>query len=191
MAVSMYQASVPVFRHMLGSLNTLLDKAAAHAAAKGYDPGNLVRSRLTPDMMPLAQQGQVATNHATGGAARLAGLEPPVIGEDERTIEEMQARIGRAITFLDSLRPEQIDGSEDRLITLARRKEVPHLRLAGLPQVQPALSLYPMTFRGADYLFSFAMPNFYFHVVTAYAILRQAGVEIGKHDYLGPLKRAD
>lgn len=192
--LSMYQASVPVFQQMLAALCACIEKAEAEAARKGYDTAILAATRLRPDMMPFAQQVQVATSHATGAPARLAGLELPVLGDEERTLPEVRARIARALDFLRGLRPGQIDGSEDREIVMPKRARVRHLELAGLPQLgedQWPMSLYPIPFRGRDYLLRFAMPNFYFHVTTAYVILRSCGVELGKHDYLGDLPRLD
>ena len=190
----MYDASVPVFVQMLESLSGCIDKALAHAHKRNYDPAVLATTRLTVDMMPFAQQVQVATNHATGAPARLAGLELPVLGDDERNLDEIKSRIERALEFLRTIQPHQIDGTEDKEIVLPKRPRLRHLELAGLAplaQDQFPMNLYPMTFKGKDYLLRFAMPNFYFHVTTAYVILRRAGVDIGKHDYLGQLPRLD
>lgn len=194
MALSMYQASVPVFIQMLDGLTGCIDKAGVHAKKRNYDPAVLATTRLTADMMPFAQQVQVATNHATGAPAHLAGLELPALGDDERNLDQVKGRIARALAFLRTITPHQIDGTEEKEIVLPKRTRVPHLQLAGLAPVaqdQYPMSLYPMTFRGQDYLLRFAMPNFYFHVTTAYNILRRAGVQIGKHDYLGQLPRLD
>ncbi len=191
MPLSMYQVSVPIFVQMLDGLVACIDKAAANAGHQ-YDPAELPRTRLREDMMPFAQQVQVATNHAAGAPARLAGLDLPDLGDDERTLDALKGRIARTLAFLGTIAPAQIDGTEDKEIVLPKRTRIRHLELAGLPLVaedQYPMSLYPMTFTGRDYLLCFAMPNFYFHVVTAYAILRRAGVDIGKHDYLGELPR--
>ena len=194
MPLSMYQVSVPVFIQMLDGLAGCIDKALQHAARRNYDPAVLATTRLTADMMPFAQQVQVATNHATGAPARLAGLELPALGDDERDLDQVKGRIARALVFLRTITPRQIDGTEDKEIVLPKRARVRHIELAGLAPIaqdQYPMNLYPMTFRGQDYLLRFAMPNFYFHVTTAYNILRRAGVDIGKHDYLGQLPRVD
>jgi hypothetical protein len=166
MMLSMYQASVPVFIRGLTNLATILQKAAAHAQTKKIDPAALVNARLYPDMFPLPRQVQIATDHARGAAARLAGMERPSYPDTETTFEQLQARIARTIAYLETFKAAQIDGSEDRAITVPiRGNDVP--------------------FKGQPYLLGFALPNFYFHTVTAYAILRHAGVEIGKADYIG------
>ena len=166
MTLSMYQASVPVFIRGLTNLATILQKAAAHAQTKKIDPAVLVNARLYPDMFPLPRQVQIATDHARGAAARLAGMERPSYPDTETTFEQLQARIARTIAYLETFKAAQIDGSEDRAITVPiRGNDVP--------------------FNGQPYLLGFALPNFYFHTVTAYAILRHAGVEIGKADYIG------
>jgi hypothetical protein len=166
MTLSMYQASVPVFIRGLTNLATILQKAAAHAQTKKIDPAALVNARLYPDMFPLPRQVQIATDHARGAAARLAGMERPSYPDTETTFEQLQARIARTIAYLETFKAAQIDGSEDRAITVPiRGNDVP--------------------FKGQPYLLGFALPNFYFHTVTAYAILRHAGVEIGKADYIG------
>jgi len=162
----MYQASVPVLKRMLGNLADILQKGAAHAEAKKIDPAVLVASRLYPDMFALARQVQIASDTAKGCAARLAGVEVPKYEDNEATFPELMARIRKTIGFLDTLKPEQIDGTEDKSITLPMRSGDLH-------------------FTGLSYLLNFAMPNFYFHVTTAYDILRHNGVEVGKNDFLG------
>ena len=191
MSLSMYQASVPVFVQLLDSTVHCLDRAQEQAARRKFDPAILANTRLAPDMMPLAQQIQVATNHATGAPARLAGLDLPPLGDDEKTLDEVKGRIGRALGFLKALRPDQIDGTEEKEIILPRRARVAHIEQSGLQMDynQYPHSLYPMTFRGREYLLCFAMPNFYFHITMTYAILRRSGVDIGKMDYLGKLPR--
>ena len=169
MPLSMYQASVPALLRMLSSLSAILDKAAAHAAARKIDPSVLLNTRLYPDMFPLVRQVQLASDFAKGAGARLAGMEPPKFPDTEAGIDELKARLGKTVDFLKGLKPAQIDGSEDRQITLSIGGE-------------------PHTFRGADFLVKFALPNFYFHVTAAYAILRHCGVEIGKRDFVGPLE---
>jgi hypothetical protein len=162
----MYRASVPVFVRMLGNLRVLLEKGAAHAEARKFDATLLADSRLFVDMFPLARQVCIATDGAKGAAARLAGVEPPRFEDTERTLPELMARIDRTIAFLKTLSAEQFEGSETRAITLSLRSGALH-------------------FDGQDYLLDFALPNFYFHVTTAYNILRHNGVEIGKMDFLG------
>ena len=166
MTISMYQASVPTFIRMLHNLAAILEKAAAHAETKKIDPEVLVNSRLYPDMLPLVQQIQIASDGAKGGAARLAGLEPPKFEDNEKAFPELIARINKTISYLNTLKPEQIDGSEERTITLAMRTRT-------------------LTFQGMPYLLNYVLPNFYFHVTTAYGILRHCGVELGKRDFLG------
>lgn len=165
MSVTMYQASIPPLRRMLGNLSAILEKGAAHAAAKKIDPSVLLNARLAPDMLPLARQVQIASDGAKGCAARLAGAEVPSYPDSETTFPELQARIARTVEFLAGFTPGQIDGSEDRPISL---------------KFGEVISL-----RGRDYLFTFVYPHVLFHVTTAYDILRHNGVELGKMDYLG------
>lgn len=169
MTISMYQASVPVFVRGLTNLAQLLEKAAAHAEAKKFDGGVLVGSRLFPDMLPLAAQIRIATDGVKGGCARLAGLEPPVYEDNEATLPELIARLRKTVAYLDSLKPEQIDGSEDRAITMK-------------------IGSHTLSFVGQPYLLSFVIPNFFFHITTAYNILRHNGVDIGKQDFLGKIQ---
>lgn len=166
MTISMYAASVPRLVGMLRNLDAILAKAQAHAVAKKIDPAVLLAARLFPDMLPLAKQVQIASDHAKGAVARLAGVEVPRFEDDEQSFEELQARLARTIAFVESFSAGQIDGSEEREIAL---------KIGGRE----------MTFKGMPYLLGFALPNFYFHVVTAYDILRHSGVEIGKRDYIG------
>jgi hypothetical protein len=166
MAVNIYQSSVPAFLQMLGSLSSILTKAAAHAEAKKIDPSVLVNARLAPDMFALARQVQIATDHAKGAAARLAGVDVPSFPDTEASFPELQQRIQKTVDFIKGLKPAQFDGGEDRDITLT---------IAG----------QKITWKGATYLFHFALPNFYFHASTAYDILRHNGVEIGKRDFIG------
>lgn len=165
MTMSMYRASVPVFLQMLPALSAVLDKAAAHAAAKKIDPQVFVDSRLYPDMFPLSRQVQIATDFAKGACARLAGVEPPKYADTERTLDDLKARIARTVDFIKEFKPAQIDGSEERDISLV---------LGGQPQ----------KFKGENYLTGLVLPNFFFHVTTAYAILRHNGVELGKQDFI-------
>jgi len=166
MTITMYQASVPVFTHMLTSLSGVLDKAEAYAAAKKLDPANLASTRLCPDMFPLSRQVQIACDFAKGTAARLAGVEIPSYPDTETTIPELKERIAKTVAFLATITPAQIDGSEGRDISL---------------KVGPQ----EMHFKGLPYLISFSLPNFYFHATAAYAILRANGVDLGKMDFLG------
>jgi hypothetical protein len=166
MSLSMYQASVPVFVRMLDNLSKILELAVQHAEEKKIDPSVLINARLAPDMYPLSRQVQIATDMAKGCAARLAGLEVPVYEDNETTFPELQARIAKTLAFIQSVSAEQIDGSEERTVILKLRgKEV--------------------SFKGQPYLLHFVLPNFYFHITIAYAILRHNGLAIGKMDYIG------
>ena len=166
MTISMYEASIPVFIRMLKNLAAILAKGATYAEAKKIEPTVLVNSRLYPDMFPLARQVQIASDAAKGCGARLAGREPPKFEDNEATFPELLTRIDKTIAYLETLKPEQINGSEQKTITLQIRKNT-------------------MTFLGMPFLLNFALPNFYFHVTTAYDILRHCGVEIGKQDFIG------
>ncbi len=166
MQISMYAASVPVFAKMLGNLAALLDKAAAHAEQKKIDPAVLLSARLFPDMFPLAKQVRLACDFAKGAVARLAGEEPPKYGDDEATFADLKARIARTIDYIEGFAPQRLDGSETREVELKIRGEAVR---------------YP----GLTYLVHVATPNFYFHVTTAYGILRHNGVELGKRDFVG------
>jgi len=152
---------------MLKNLSSILTKTAAHAEAKKIDPSVFVNARLAPDMHPLARQIQMVSDTAKGAAARLAGVDVPSMPDTEATLAELQQRIAKTVDFLSSLKPEQFEGSADRSV---------ELNVGGGQK---------MTFKGATYLTHFALPNFYFHVTTAYDIVRHNGVEIGKRDYLG------
>jgi hypothetical protein len=165
MTISMYRASAPAFLQILPALSACLDKAQAYATAKKIDPSVLLQSRLFPDMFPLVKQVQLASDFAKGPIARLAGQDPPKYEDNETTIEQLKARIARTVAFVKEFKPSQIDGSEERDIALV---------LGGQPR----------NFKGENYLVNFALPNFYFHVTTAYAILRHNGVELGKGDYM-------
>jgi uncharacterized protein len=168
MPISMYQASVPAFLQMLNSLSDILDKAEAFAAERKIDPAVLLGYRLAPDMFPLARQVQIATDHAKGCCARLAGVEVPKYPDDETTLADLRARIARTIEFVQGFKPADIDGSEERDITIT----------AGSRELR---------FKGQQYLVSFALPNLYFHATTAYAILRHCGLPIGKRDFMGAM----
>jgi len=166
MTISMYQASVPAFIRTLGNLRGIVEKAAAHAQEKKIDESVFLAARLFPDMLAFTRQVQIATDFARGTAARLAGSEPPSDEDKEQTFAELTARIDRSIAFLRTLAPAQIDGSEGREIVRPIRGE-------------------PKKFTGLDYLLQYALPNFYFHTTTAYAILRHNGIVIGKGDFIG------
>lgn len=168
MPLSMYQASVPVFQRQLGVLSQLLHKGQAHAQAQGQEPAVLLQARLAPDMFPLTRQVQSASDAAKFGAARLAGIAPPRFEDTETTFDELQARIAATLDFLSTVQPDQIDGSEGRSIVL---------KVGGRE----------MPFEGQPYLLGFVLPNFFFHVTTAYAILRHQGVAVGKRDFLGQI----
>ena len=167
MTISLYAASVPVFTQMLGSLGAVLAKAEAHAAAKKIEPNALLQARLFPDMFALIRQVQIACEFARGVSARLAGVEAPKVEDKEQTFADLQALIARTVAFLDAFTASQIDGQEDREIILR----------PGTPKEK--------RFTGQAYLLSYALPQFFFHVTTTYAILRHNGVELGKRDYMG------
>jgi len=166
MKISMYTASVPRLAHSLKNLSEILSKAEQHAAARRIDPAVLLGARLFPDMFPLTRQVQIACDTAKGCAARQAGLEVPRHEDNETAFAELQQRIAKVIAFIESVPPETVDGSEDRHIALMLRGQ-------------------EVRFSGLQYLTGFVLPNFYFHVATAYGILRHNGVELGKRDYLG------
>ena len=172
MPFSMSQASLPVFEIGLNSLNAVLDKAAAHAAAKKVDPAVLLGWRLAPDMFALTRQVQVACDQAKNGGARLAGVEPPKFEDNETTLEALKERIGKTLAFVKGLDAKAIDASADREITFP------------LGPKKGQMS-------GADYLNHFVLPNFYFHLTAAYAVVRNFGADVGKRDFLGaiPLKQ--
>jgi hypothetical protein len=162
----MYQASIPVFIGSLKNLKNVLAKGAAFAAAKKIDESVLLNSRLAPDMFSLTRQVQIAADFAKGCSARLAGQDVPKWDDTEKSFADLAARIDKTIEFVSAFSTAQIDGQEDRDITIS---------VAG----------NPMHFKGLPYLVHFAIPNFYFHMTTAYAILRHNGVEVGKGDFLG------
>ena len=166
MNVSMYEASAPRFVNVLKNLSAILDKAQAHAAAKKIDPTVMLTARLFPDMLPFTRQVQIACDHAKGAVARLAGLEIAAYEDKEQSFEDLKTRIAKTIAYVETVKAGQLDGSEERQISF---------KVGGRD----------MTFKGMTYLLGYAQPNFYFHVVTAYNILRHNGVEIGKRDYIG------
>ena len=163
MSISMHQASVPIFIQMLNNLSAILDKAEAHARNRKIDPEVLLNYRLAPDMFPFVRQIQIAADLAKGAAARLAGVEVPKHDDTEKTFADLRARITNTVTFVKSIEPSDIDGSESRDVTLT-------------------LGEHTLSFKGQPYLLHFVLPNFYFHCTTAYDILRYCGVELGKRD---------
>jgi hypothetical protein len=166
MSLTMYTATVPTCTRALNSLAAILEKAAAHAEARKINPSVLLNTRLFPDMFPLATQIHIANDIAQGGAARLAGAEVPVFEPKERTFGEWIAASRATVAYLGSLKPAQFEGSEDRTITWQTRTSTRNMQ-------------------GTPYLFHHVLPNVFFHVTTAYDILRQSGLELGKLDYLG------
>jgi uncharacterized protein len=167
MAISMHSASAPIFVKLLGNLLGVLDKAEAHAAARKFDPANYLGLRLAPDMLPFTRQVQIASDAAKGAMARLAGVDVPKWEDNEASFADLRARIQKTIDYVKGFAPAQIDGSEQREITIPMRQGD------------------PLKFDGETFLKHFALPNFFFHVTTAYALLRHAGVELGKRDFLG------
>jgi len=165
-AISIYDALVPPFTQMLESLDKVLGKAEADAAARKIDPQVFVNGRLAPDMLPLTRQIQIMTDQAKGGASRLAGQEPPKWADDEANFADLHARVAKTIAHLKSFKPAQFEGAETRAIEL----KFPNATF---------------NFTGKDYFLKFVTPNFYFHYTTAYAILRHNGVQIGKADFIG------
>jgi uncharacterized protein len=167
MSVSMHALALPVINQMLRNMSRWLDKAEAHAAAKRFDPNNYLTMRLTPDMLAFPRQIQIACDNAKGCVARLAGMEIPKFEDNEASLADLKARIAKTLDFVNSVPASAFEGSESRPIEI------------------PMRNADPLKFNGQAYLLHFALPNIYFHVTTAYALLRQAGVEIGKGDYLG------
>ena len=166
MTFSIYQASVPVYVRQLGALSSILDKAAAYASQRKIDPGVLIQARLYPDMLPLARQVQIACGHAIRGSARLSGAEPMSLEDKASSFDDLKALIAKTLEFVRGVDAKKMDGMEDREITFP-------------------IGDNKMTLKGSEYLLHFSMPNFYFHVTTAYDILRHNGLEIGKDDFMG------
>ncbi len=165
MKVSMHALSVEVFTHTLGNLSLILEKAAANAAQRNFDAAVLLAARLAPDMLPLTRQIQIASDIAKNSVARLAGQEPPRFEDTETTIEQLRARLARTIDFLESVPASALEGAESRDIQVPVRDRT-------------------LEFKGLEFLQRWAIPNVFFHVVTAYDILRHNGVELGKRDFL-------
>ncbi len=166
MPLSLYEASIPVYLRMTRNLLAILDKAEVYAKANGVALSTLAQARLAPDMHPLTRQIQMASDAAKGGAGRLSGAEPPSMPDTETTFPELKERLAKTVAYLETVKPEAIDGGEDRTIELK------------FPNGS-------MTFTGRDFLLLFSMPNFLFHATTAYDVLRNQGVPLGKMDYLG------
>ena len=166
MKITMYDACVPTISRALNSLAGVLEKGAAHAEAKKIEPATLIASRLFPDMFTLAKQVQVACDISKGGASRLAQVEPPAYEDNEATFAQLIERLRKTVAYLETLKPEQFEGAEDRTVTWKTRTAEKSMQ--GLP-----------------YLFNHVLPNVFFHTTTAYDILRHNGVEIGKQDFLG------
>jgi hypothetical protein len=162
----MYQASIPQFIKMLTNLSNILKRGEEFAKAKNIDGSVLVSDRLAPDMFPLSKQVQIACDQVKNGMARLAGVEPPKFDDQEATFAELQERIAKTIAFAKSIQPAQVDGTEAK-------------------EIKFSIKEWSFEFVGEQYLLTWIIPNFYFHVTTAYNILRHNGVEIGKSDYLG------
>jgi uncharacterized protein len=167
MSFTIYDASLPPLIRGLENLSKILDKAVAQAKSEDRELNTLLEARLAPDMFAFTRQVQVVSDTAKGCAARLTGAEPPSYPDEEKTFAELQQRIGKTVEYLKSFRPEQFEGADARTVTLK-------------------FPTGAMSFSGRDYLTGFVLPNFYFHVTAAYAILRHEGIAIGKMDYLGP-----
>lgn len=166
MSLSLYEASIPVFARALTNLSAILDKGAAFAAEKGLDPAGLIQTRLVADMDPLPQQVWRASDSAKGAAARLTGGEVPRFPDTETSFPELKQRVAKTLGYLESVKPQQFEGAEGRTVSLK-------------------FGSVAMDFTAKSYLLDFALPNFFFHVTMAYAILRHRGVPIGKMDFLG------
>jgi hypothetical protein len=169
MAVSLYDVSIPVFTLTLSNLAVILDKAASHAESKKVDAKVLPATRLIADMLPLSSQIQIACDTSKGAAARLAGVEVPKHPDTEVTLDELKARVAKTLDFIKTIKREQLEGAESREIVLQ------------FPQTT-------LKFTGLNYVTNFVLPNFFFHVTTAYALLRKNGVDIGKRDFLGSIQ---
>jgi len=169
MSISMYDVSIPILTLSLTNLSAILDKAASHEEAKKVDPKVIPQARLIADMLPLSAQIQIACDTAKGAAARLAGVDAPKHADTEATLAELKARVAKTLDFIKTIKPEQLNGAESREIVLQ------------FPQTT-------LKFTGINYLTNFVLPNFFFHVTTAYALLRKNGVDLGKRDFLGPIQ---
>jgi len=165
----MYDVSIPIFTLSLTNLSAILDKAASHEQSKKVDPKVIPQVRLIVDMLPLSAQIQIACDTAKGAAARLAGVEVPKHEDTEATLAELKARVAKTLDFIKTIKSEQLQGAESREIVLK------------FPQTT-------LKFTGINYLTNFVLPNFFFHVTTAYALLRKNGVDLGKRDFLGSIQ---
>ena len=170
MTISMSSASLPVYKTMLDNLNHFLDKAQAHAEARKFDPAALLQFRLAPDMLPFTRQIQLACDHAKNGVARMSGVEAPKFEDDESTFAELKARIRKTLDYLATVPADRLDGTEDKDITFPVGRETTR------------------TMKAEAYLKHWSLPNFFFHVTTAYVILRHNGVDLGKKDFLAGAK---
>lgn len=168
MAISIYDFSVPVFTHLLVNLSKIIDKASAYAESRKIDPKVLFDARLAPDMFPFSRQVQIACDFAKGTTARLAGVDVPKHEDNEATLADLKARIAKTLDFVGSIKPGQLAGSEER-------------------QIVHEMRVMKLEMKGLQYLTAFSLPNFFFHVTTAYDILRHNGMELGKRDYAGPI----
>lgn len=169
MSVSLFDMSIPVLVHGLTNLSALLDKAAAHCETKKIEPAAFLQARLFPDMLPLTRQVQIACDTSKGAAARLAGIDSPKHEDNETTFAELHARIAKTIDFVKTVTAERMHGAESRTIVLK-------------------FPTNTLTFTGLSYVNAFVLPNLYFHITVAYALLRQGGVELGKRDFLGKIQ---
>ncbi len=169
MKISMYEASIPVFIHTLENLKSILQKGVQYAETRKFDPNNLAATRLFPDMLPLTRQVQIASDSAKFAASRLSATEAPKFEDNEVTMADLIARIDRTVDYLKGCKPEQFEGAEDRTIVVKTPRS-------------------EFTFTGLVYLRHWAIPNFFFHVTTTYALLRHSGVELGKADFLGKVQ---
>jgi hypothetical protein len=166
MTISMHSASLPVFKRQLGALLVWLDKAQAHAVARNFDATNYLQLRLAPDMLPFVSQIRIASDAAKACAARLAGQEAPKFEDNEASFADLQARVRKTLDYLESVPASAVEGSDAREVLVPMRNRD------------------PLQFSGQDYLQHWALPNFFFHVTMAYALLRHAGVALGKNDFL-------
>lgn len=165
--LTMYDATIPTLKRLLTNLSAILKKGEAHADAKKIDHSIFLNARLAPDMYALTRQVQIATDMSKGAVARLAGVDIPKYEDDETTFADLQARITKTVAFIDNIKPAQLEGSENRDVVITVRDT-------------------NLAFKGQAYLLNWVNPNVYFHVATAYNILRHNGVELGKLDFLGP-----
>jgi len=169
MSISLYDVSIPIFTLSLSNLSAILDKADSHGGAKKVDPKVIPQARLIVDMLPLSAQIQIACDTAKGAAARLAGVAIPKHEDTEATLAELKARVAKTLDFIKTIKPEQLREAETREVVLQ------------FPQTT-------LKFNGLNYLTNFALPNFFFHVTMAYALLRKNGIDLGKRDFLGPIQ---